>query len=77
MTVTQRPRLSPEQRRERASLAARTRHRPDDPNLDTDRCRFAVDRLADHIRDVVESAPAPTAEQIERLRGLLPPRRPQ
>ncbi|MBC3193844.1 hypothetical protein H7X46_22540 [Pseudonocardia sp. C8] len=65
--------MTPEQRRERASLAARTRHRgPDDPSVDDDRRRFAVDRLADHIREVVESAPAPTAEQIERLRGLLP-----
>jgi hypothetical protein len=29
-------------------------------------------QLEEHIRDVVATAPALTAEQLERLRGLLP-----
>ena len=29
-------------------------------------------KLAEHIRQVIESAPPLTAEQVERLRALLP-----
>lgn len=62
----------------RATIAARTRHHgPDDPDVIALAQELSVGRLADHIRNVVETAPAPTAEQIERLRGLLPPAPPR
>src|SRR4051794_33602360 len=61
-------------KRKRATLAARTRHHgPDDPEAVALAQEFALDNLADHIRRVVDNAPAPTPDQIERLRGLLPP----
>jgi hypothetical protein len=59
---------------DRARVAALSRHRPaDDLDLADAVTELRTERLADHIREVVESAPAPSPEQIERLRGLLPP----
>lgn len=58
----------------RARLASLQRHRsPDDPAIADARRELATESLVEHIARVVETAPTLTAEQIERLRGLLPP----
>ena len=63
-----------------ATVSARQRHNilsrhrgPDNPaTLDALR-ELRAHRLEDHIREVITNAPALTAEQVERLRALLPP----
>lgn len=58
----------------RARVAALKRHRGDrDPELTAARRELAAEKLAAHIRRVVDDAPPLTAEQIDRLRALLPP----
>lgn len=67
------PRLTPEQRRLHATIATRTRWAPDAPaDIDDLRRDLRVSLLEGHIREVVDSAPPPTPEQVERLRALLP-----
>lgn len=44
--------------------------------LDDKSAAVVEDRLADHIRAIVDCAPSPTAEQAAKLRALLPPPRP-
>jgi hypothetical protein len=57
---------------ERARLASLTRSRePDDPELIGARRNLKAERLADHIRRVVDEAPPLTREQRERLAILL------
>lgn len=56
----------------RAQVASLTRSRPtDDPDLLTARRNLRAERLAEHITASVEQAPPLTAEQRERLAGLL------
>lgn len=56
-----------------AALAVTTRHHgPDDPRVIELRRDLKVAKLADHIRDVVDSAPPLLPEHVERLRALLP-----
>jgi hypothetical protein len=58
---------------DRARVAALTRHRePDDPDLDEARRDLAAERLTEAVRRAVATAPPLSAEQIEKLRGLLP-----
>jgi hypothetical protein len=64
---------SPAVSRARARVAGLTRHRTaDDPAVAGAARDLAAEKLAEHIRAVVDAAPSLTAEQIERLRGLLP-----
>lgn len=54
--------------------AALTRWRePDDPELVDVTRTHAEHRLAEHIREVVETAPGITPQQAERLCALLKP----
>lgn len=59
-----------------ASTAARAARNPDDPAATAAvverRRAYRAAALAEHIRQVVDTAPPLTAEQIEQLRGLLP-----
>ena len=65
--------LSDSQRAERARIAALTRHHKDDPEVIARRQAFKADRLAEHIRRVVDTAPPLTAEQRGQLATLLHP----
>jgi hypothetical protein len=65
-------RQSPEQRRQRARLAAVTRHHPDQPELDADARRdLKAANAAHYVRDLVDTWPPLTAEQRGRLAALL------
>jgi hypothetical protein len=58
---------------DRARVAALTRYRnPDDPELSDARRDLAAARLTEAVRRAVATAPPLSAEQIEKLRGLLP-----
>ncbi|MFE0132055.1 hypothetical protein ACFWY6_10830 [Streptomyces sp. NPDC059037] len=58
----------------RARLAAHERWHPDDPETADDVRRELKTTLAEeYIRRIVETAPVPTSEQLDRLRALLPP----
>ena len=64
---------SPTRRRVAATVGAVERHRgPDDPRLPELRRDLRAAKLAEHIRQVVDTAPSLTAAQVEQLRGLLP-----
>lgn len=64
--------LTPEGRTHRARIAALSRSRtPDDPELVDARQQLSIERLADHIRAVVDAAPPLTEDQKARLRALL------
>ena len=64
--------LSPESRRARSVLARRTGVLgPDDPATAEARRDYAAERLADHVREVVDSAPPLTEDQRRRLAELL------
>lgn len=56
---------------DRARVTALLRHRPNDPKTDELAARFKDDRLVQHIRSVVDSAPPLTTEQSDRLAVLL------
>lgn len=58
-------------RRNRARVAALTRHHPDDPATIELARDFKAERLAEHIERVVAAAPPLTAEQLWRLVALL------
>jgi hypothetical protein len=47
------------------------RHRPNDPETDELATKFKADRLAQHIRSVVDSAPPLSQAQKDRLAVLL------
>lgn len=58
----------------RARIASLTRHRgPDDPEVLQAQRELRAASLEEHIRRVVDTAPPLTADQIDRLRALLPP----
>jgi hypothetical protein len=64
--------LTPEQRTQRARVAALSRSRtPDDPDLVDARQQLSIAKLADHIQAVVDAAPPLTEDQKARLRALL------
>ncbi len=63
--------MTPAEKTERARVAAMRRHRPNDPKTDELAARFKADRLAQHIRRVVDSAPLLTPAQRDRLAVLL------
>lgn len=57
---------------ERARIASLSRSRQsDDPELIEARRNLAAERLADHIKRVVDQAPPLSPEQRSRLAGLL------
>lgn len=59
---------------ERARIAALSRSRPkDDPALIEARQNLKTLRLEEHVRKAVEQAPPITAEQADRIAGLLSP----
>lgn len=56
----------------RARIASLSRSRPnDDPDLVGARRDLAAERLADHVRRVVATAPELTAQQRETITALL------
>jgi hypothetical protein len=63
--------MTPAEKTDRARVAALRRHCPNDPKTDELAARFKADRLAEHIRRVVDSAPPLTAEQRNRLAILM------
>ena len=64
--------LSPSSRHYRGKVAALSRSRAaDDPALVDARRDLRAERLADHIRRVVDEAPPLTTEQRDRLALLL------
>jgi len=56
----------------RARIAATKRHHPD-ADVSDDLRTLAALRLEEHIKRVVDAAPALTSEQLDRLRTLLVP----
>lgn len=54
----------------RGKLAIETRWRPDEDHTELRR-DYTAERLAEHIAKVVAEAPPLTAEQRDRLAGLL------
>lgn len=65
---------SPETFSARARLNALQRHRnPADPAIAEARTELAAQRLADHIRRTLDTAPPLTPEQRDRLALLLRP----
>jgi len=57
---------------ERARVASLTRSRePDDPELVAARRNMRAERLADHVRKVVDQAPPLTSEQRARIAAIL------
>jgi hypothetical protein len=57
----------------RARIAALSRHSPENTEaIDAAKADLAAANLAQHIREVIDSAPKLSAEHVERLRGLLP-----
>ena len=56
----------------RARIAALSRDRkPDDPELVAARRDLAYERLAEHVRKVVDAAPPATADQLARIAAIL------
>lgn len=56
----------------RARIAALSRDRkPDDPELVGARRDLAYERLAEHIKGVVDSAPPATPDQLARIGAIL------
>lgn len=49
------------------------RYGPDAPEVAAAQTEMRVVRVELAIRDLLTTAPAPTPEQVERLRRLLPP----
>jgi hypothetical protein len=60
--------LSPAERRERARVAALTRHHPEDPEP---RREFKASAMARYIREMVDTFPPLTEEQRNKLAVLL------
>lgn len=65
--------ISSESARVRARIAGRKRQNPD-ADVTSDQRELKTLTLEEHIRQVVDNAPAPTPDQIARLRALLRPR---
>ena len=63
--------MKPTARRTRARVAALTRHRPNDPETVELTREFKAERLADHIRQVVDGTPPLTDAQRNRLAALI------
>jgi len=63
--------MTPAEKTDRARVAAMRRHRPNDPKTDELAAAFKADRLAQHISRVVDSAPALSPTQRDRLAVLL------
>lgn len=56
----------------RARIAALSRDRkPDDPELVAARRDLAYERLAEHVRKVVDAAPLATPDQLARIAAIL------
>ena len=56
----------------RARIAALSRDRkPDDPELLDAGRDLAYERLAEHVRKVVDAAPPATADQLARIAAIL------
>lgn len=64
--------MSLDQRQRRASIAARARHAPDDPQTDARRDLRAAN-LEQHVRRIVDQAPPLTDEQRNKIAALLRP----
>lgn len=71
--MLQLPPLNPEQRKKRASIAAKRRHNPTDPDTADAQRDFRAERAEDYIRRLVDEAPPLTDEQRARLAALLAP----
>lgn len=57
---------------QRGRIAALSRSRtPEDAELVEARAQFKADRLADHVRRVVATAPPLTPDQVDRIAAIL------
>ncbi len=65
--------MTPDVRSARARVAAAKRHHPNDPKTDQLAAEFKADRLAEHIRRLVDAAPPLSEAQRSRLALLLRP----
>lgn len=66
--------LSTATRKAQGALAAAERHHPDDTDRLTEaRREFAAAKLEDYVRQVVDSAPPLTEDQLERVTAILRP----
>lgn len=63
--------MNPDERTARARVAAAKRHHPNDQKTAELTAQFKADRLARHIRRIVDSAPPLSPEQRDRLALLL------
>ncbi len=63
--------LSPNERSQRARIAALKRHHSTEPNVDQMQRDFKAARLESYIKSVVDAAPPLTPEQRDRLAVLL------
>lgn len=74
MTAENTPMSQTDWKKKRGRLAARTRHHgPDDPQVRALATEFAVDRLEEHVRRIVDGSPPLTGEQRDRIAVLLRP----
>jgi hypothetical protein len=68
--------LNPAQRKLRAQIAAKTRHRgPEHPETAEAHREYRAEGLAEHVRRVVDTFPPLTAEQRDKIAALLRPGR--
>lgn len=63
--------MKAEQRSAQARAAAMKRHAPDSPVTTQLQTEFRAQRLAEHIKKIVDAAPPLTPEQRDRLALLL------
>ncbi len=63
--------MTPAEKTDRPRVAALRRHRPNDPKTHELSTACKADRLAQHIRRVVDFAPPLSATQRDRLAVLL------
>lgn len=64
--------LTAEQRRQRAVIAARSRHNPDDPQIEARRELRAL-TVEEYVKRVVDEFPPLTDEQRSKIAALLRP----
>lgn len=63
--------MTPDECTKRARVAALRRHHPHEVETDRLAGEFKADRLAEHIKRIVDAAPPLSAEQRDRLALLL------
>jgi hypothetical protein len=65
------PPMSARARHIRATLGQGTSVSADHPDIPPLRTDYAVERLVQHVEQVLERTPTPTSEQLDRIARLL------